>query len=248
GARIRFAPQNKWEVNEPKRLNTVLAALKKIQKEFNGESHGNRKVSIADIIVLAGCAAVERAAALGGKAVKVPFTPGRVDALEEQTDASSFAVLEPFADGFRNYMKGKGRMSAEEYLVDKANLLTLTVPEMTVLIGGMRALNANYQRSPLGVLTDRPGILTNDFFVNLLDMGTEWRPMDDEHSIFEGVDRRTGSRRWTGTRVDLIFGAHSELRAVAEVYASSDAKGKFVDDFVGAWNKVMNLDRFDLHR
>ena len=248
GARIRFAPQNKWEVNEPKRLNTVLAALKKIQKEFNGESNGNRKVSIADIIVLAGCAAVERAAALGGKAVKVPFTPGRVDALEEQTDASLFAVLEPFADGFRNYMKGKGRMSAEEYLVDKANLLTLTVPEMTVLIGGMRALNANYQRSPLGVLTDRPGILTNDFFVNLLDMGTEWRPMDDEHSIFEGVDRRTGSRRWTGTRVDLIFGAHSELRAVAEVYASSDAKGKFVDDFVGAWNKVMNLDRFDLHR
>lgn len=245
GARIRLAPQKDWEVNQPAQLATVLKALERIQTEFNAAA-GGKKVSLADLIVLAGCAAVEQAAKKAGHAVTVPFTPGRMDASQEQTDVESFAVLEPIADGFRNYLKGRYSVSAEELLVDKAQLLTLTAPEMTVLVGGMRALNANFGQSQHGVFTKRPETLTNDFFVNLLDMCTEWKAVSDAKDIFEGRDRKTGKPKWTGTRVDLIFGSNSHLRALAEVYGSSDAQSKFVQDFVTAWTKVMNLDRFDL--
>ena len=247
GARIRLAPQKDWAVNNPPRLKKVLAALEGIQKEFNGEQSGGKKVSLADLIVLAGCAAVEKAAKEAGHAVKVPFTPGRMDASEEQTDVESFEVLEPLADGFRNYLKTKFSVSTEELLVDKAQLLKLTPPEMTVLIGGMRALNTNYDNSRHGVFTNRPEVLTNDFFVNLLDMGTEWKAVDEDKEIFEGHDRKTGKLKWTATRADLIFGSNSELRALAEVYGSSDAGEKFVLDFVSVWNKVMNLDRFEMN-
>ncbi len=246
GARIRLAPQKDWEVNQPAQLQTVLKALGAIQKEFNGAQSGGKKVSLADLIVLGGSAAVEQAAKSADRDVIVPFTPGRTDATQEQTDAGSFAVLEPKADGFRNYLKSKYAASAEEMLVDKAQLLTLTAPEMTVLIGGLRALNANFGQSPNGVFTRRPGALTNDFFTNLLDMGTVWKPNSEAADLFEGRDRKTGELRWTATRVDLIFGSNSQLRAVAEVYASEDSQEKFVRDFVGAWTKVMNLDRFDI--
>ena len=243
GARIRLAPQMDWEVNQPEQLAKVLAKLEGIQSEFNASG---KKVSMANLIVLAGCAGVEEAARNAGHAVTVPFTPGRMDASQEQTDVDSFAVLEPIADGFRNYQKAKYAVSAEELLLDKAQLLTLSAPEMTVLVGGMRALNANVGQSQHGVFTQRPGALTNDFFVNLLDMSTSWKPVADAEDVFEGCDRKTGEVRWTGTRVDLIFGSNSQLRALAEVYASSDAQEKFVRDFVAAWTKVMNLDRFDL--
>ncbi len=246
GARVRLAPQSGWAVNNPPQLKKALDTLEGIQKSFNSAQAGGKKVSLADLIVLAGCAGVEKAAKDAGYAVAVPFTPGRTDATQDQTDAESFAVLEPIADGFRNYQKGKYTACAEELLVDKAQLLTLTAPEMTVLVGGLRVLNANYDGSKHGVFTARPEVLTNDFFLNLLDMNTYWRPVDDSHELFEGVDRGSGKARWTGTRVDLIFGSHSELRALAEVYASSDAGEKFVKDFIAAWNKVMNLDRFDL--
>jgi catalase-peroxidase len=246
GARIRLAPQKDWPVNQPAELAKVLKTLEGIQGEFNKAASGGRRVSLADVIVLAGCAGVEQAAQKAGHDVKVPFTPGRMDALAEQTDVASFAVLEPIADGFRNYLKGKYAVPAEALLVDKAQLLTLTAPEMTVLVGGMRVLNANFGKSPHGVFTERPETLTNDFFANLLDMGTEWKPTSDAADVFEGRDRKTGKMKWTGTRVDLVFGSNSELRALAEVYASSDAQEKFVHDFVAAWNKVMNLDRFDL--
>lgn len=246
GARIRLAPQNGWEVNEPTQLAHALTVLEGIQRDFESRAGDGKKVSLADLVVLGGCAAVEKAAELGGVKVNVPFNPGRMDALEEQTDASSFTVLEPLADGFRNYYGGRARQAPEVLLVDKAQLLTLTVPEMTVLVGGMRALDANYSHSDLGVFTDRPGVLTNDFFVNLLDMSTEWRPKDASQMAFEGLDRETHEFKWNASRVDLIFGSHSELRAVAEVYASDDAKEKFVKDFVAAWCKVMDLDRFDL--
>ncbi len=246
GARIRLAPQKDWEVNEPKRLAKVLGALKRIQSAFNKTQTGGKKVSLADMIVLAGCAGVEQAAKNAGYKIKVPFTPGRMDATLKQTDAASFAVLEPFADGFRNYQKARYSVSAEEMLVDKAQLMTLTAPEMTLLVGGMRVLNANFEKSPYGVFTDRPEALTNDFFINLLDMSTEWKPAKKDADVFEGFDRETGKLKWTGTRVDLIFGSNSELRAVAEVYACADSAKKFVDDFVAAWDKVMNLDRFDL--
>jgi len=245
GARIRLAPQKDWEVNEPARLARVLKKLEGIQKAFNGAQKGRKKVSLADLIVLGGCAAVEQAAKNAGHKVTVPFTPGRMDASAEQTDAASFAVLEPKADGFRNYLKGKYAVAAEALLVDKAQLLTLTAPEMTVLVGGMRVLNANVGGAKLGVFTKRPGTLTNDFFVNLLDMGTEWKPVSEDAVVFEGRDRKTGALKWTGTRVDLIFGSNSQLRALAEVYGSSDAQRQFVDDFVAAWHKVMDLDRFD---
>lgn len=245
GARIRLAPQKDWEVNQPVQLAKVLGILGKIQREFNESHSGNKKVSLADLIVLAGCAGVEQAAENAGYTVTVPFTPGRMDALEEQTDVNSFAVLEPVADGFRNYQKPSLDARPEELLVDKAQLLTLTIPEMTVLIGGMRVLNTNFDQSPHGVFTQRPGTLTNDFFVNLLDMSTEWNASDDEN-VYEGRDRSTGELKWTATRVDLIFGSHSELRAVAEVYACEDSEEKFVHDFIKAWDKVMNLDRFDL--
>ncbi len=248
GARIRLAPQRDWEVNQPAQLAKVLATLEGIQAEFNRSQANGKRVSLADLIVLGGCAAVEQAARNAGYEVTVPFTPGRTDATQEQTDVESFAVLEPVADGFRNYQKAKFAVRAEELLVDRAQLLTLTAPEMTVLIGGMRALNANYGGSQHGVFTHRPGALTNDFFVNLLDMSTEWHPVDGDAEVFEGRDRKTGALRWTGTRVDLIFGANSQLRAIAEVYGSDDAGEKFVRDFVAAWNKVMNLDRFDLAR
>ena len=224
----------------------MLKTLEGIQGEFNKASAGGKKVSLADLIVLAGGAGVEQAAKAAGHDVKVPFTPGRTDASAEQTDAASFAVLEPIADGFRNYLKGKYAVPAEALLVDKAQLLTLTAPEMTVLVGGLRVLNANFGKSPLGVFTRRPEALTNDFFVNLLDMGTEWKATSDAGDLFEGRDRKTGEVRWTGTRVDLVFGSHSELRALAEVYGSADAQAKFVRDFVAAWTKVMNLDRFDV--
>ena len=240
GARIRLAPQKNWEVNNPAQLAKVLGVLEGIQKEFG------KKVSIADLIVLGGCAAVEKAAKDAGVNVKVPFTPGRGDASQEQTDVESFAVLEPLADGFRNYVKTKYKVTAEEMLVDKAQLLTLTAPEMTALVGGMRALNANFDGSSLGVITDRPGVLSNDFFVNLLDFGVTWKPATDAQYTFEGRDRRTGMLKWTATRADLIFGSNSELRAIAEVYGCEDGREKFVHDFVAAWNKVMNLDRFDL--
>jgi catalase-peroxidase len=244
GARIRLAPQRSWEINEPGQLEKVLKVLEDIQTAFNGAASGGKKVSLADLIVLAGGAAVEHAATTSGHDVRVPFTPGRMDASPQQTDVTSMAVLEPTADGFRNYLKGPSPISAEALLVDKAQLLTLTAPEMTVLVGGMRVLNTNFKRSQHGVFTRRPETLTNDFFVNLLDMGTEWKAASDAKDVFEGRDRRTGQVKWTGTRVDLIFGSHSQLRALAEVYASSDASAKFVQDFVAAWNKVMNLDRF----
>ncbi len=239
GARIRLAPQKDWQVNQPDQLANVLKKLESIQGEFG------KKVSMADLIVLAGCAGVEQAAKNAGYDVTVPFTPGRMDASQEQTDIESFSELEPEADGFRNYLKAKYSVSAEEMLVDKAQLLTLTPPELTVLVGGMRVLNANFGQSQHGVFTKRPGSLSNDFFVNLLDMGTTWKPSAEDKDLFEGGDRATGASRWTGTRVDLIFGSHSELRALAEVYASTDAQEKFVHDFVAAWNKVMNLDRFN---
>jgi len=248
GARIRLAPQKDWEVNQPARLAKVLRTLEGIQGEFNSKATGGKKVSLADLIVLAGCAGVEHAAKNAGHTLMVPFIPGRTDASLEQTDVDSFAVLEPKADGFRNYLKGKYSVSAEELLVDKAQLLTLTAPEMTVLVGGMRVLNTNFGQTRHGVFTRRPEALTNDFFVNLLDMGTEWKAVSNDADLFEGRDRKTGEVRWTGTRVDLIFGSNAQLRALAEVYASADAKVKCIEDFVAAWTKVMNLDRFDLHR
>jgi len=244
GARIRLAPQNNWAANNPAQLARVLVTLEGIQAKFNG-GKGGKKVSLADLIVLGGCAAIEKAAKAAGHKVQVAFTPGRVDATQDQTDVESFAVLEPSADGFRNYLKAGIPASAEELLVDKAQLLTLTVPEMTALIGGMRALDANFDQSKHGVFTKRPGTLTNDFFVNLLDFGTTWSATSEKQDVFEGRDRKTGVVKWTGTRVDLIFGSNSELRAVAEVYACEDAKEKFVQDFIAAWTKVMNLDRFD---
>jgi catalase-peroxidase len=246
GARIRLAPQKYWAVNQPDQLVKVLKALEDIQSEFNRAQSGSKKISLADLIVLGGCAGIVQAAKDAGQNITVPFTPGRMDALEEQTDMASFAVLEPVADGFRNYQKVRYSVSAEELLVDKAQLLTLTAPEMTVLVGGMRVLNANFGHSQHGVFTKRPETLTNDFFVNLLDMSTTWNATSEHKDVFEGRDRATGELRWTGTRVDLIFGSNSQLRALAEVYASSDAQMKFVNDFIKAWNKVMNLDRFDL--
>jgi catalase-peroxidase len=246
GARIRLAPQKDWEVNQPAQLAKVLRALEAIQEQFNDSQSGGKKVSLADLIVLGGCAAIEKAAKDAGHNVEVPFTPGRMDASQDQTDVESFAPLEPVADGFRNYLRGKQHLSAEESLVDRAQLLRLTAPEMTVLIGGLRVLGANAGNSVHGVFTKRPETLTNDFFVNLLDMSTEWQPSAATEGVYEGRDRRTNEIRWTGTRVDLIFGSHSQLRALAEVYACADSKEKFVKDFVAAWTKVMNLDRFDL--
>ena len=246
GARIRLAPQKDWQVNQPARLKTVLQTLEGIQEDFNSTQSGGKKVSLADVIVLAGCAGVEQAAKNAGYDVTVPFTPGRTDASQEQTDVGSFAVLEPAADGFRNYLKTKYAVSAEELLVDRAQLLTLTAPEMTVLIGGMRVLNANFEQSQHGVFTERPETLTNDFFVNLLDMSTTWKAASEDENVFEGRDRETGDLKWTATRVDLIFGSNSQLRALAEVYGCEDSQEKFLNDFVAVWNKVMNLDRFDL--
>jgi catalase-peroxidase len=248
GARIRLAPQKDWEVNQPAQLAKVLKALERIQSAFNSAQSDGKKVSLADLIVLAGCAGVEQAAKNASHQMTVPFTPGRMDASQEQTDAASFAVLEPVADGFRNYQKTRYAVSAEELLVDKAQLLTLTAPEMTVLVGGMRVLNANFGKSQHGVFTKRPETLTNDFFVNLLDMGTTWKATSEDKDVFEGRDRATGELKWTGTRVDLIFGSNSQLRALAEVYACQDSPEKLVHDFVAAWNKVMNLDRFELAR
>ena len=248
GARIRLAPQKDWKINQPDQLSKVLKTLEDIQKDFNSAQSGDKKVSMADLIVLAGCAGLEKAAKDAGVNITVPFTPGRMDALEEQTDVESFKVLEPEADGFRNYHKDYYSRCTEELLVDKAQLLTLTAPEMTVLVGGMRVLNTNYDGSEYGVFTKRPEVLTNDFFVNLLDMGTEWKPTSKEEETFEGYDRTSGKPRWKASRVDLIFGSNSELRALAEVYGSDDGKEKFVHDFVNAWNKVMNLDRFELRR
>lgn len=246
GARIRLAPQKDWVVNQPAQLAKVLKTIESIQRAFNGAQSGGKKVSLADLIVLAGCAGIEQAAKNAGQNVTVPFTPGRMDASQEQTDVESFAVLEPVADGFRNYLKTKFSVSAEELLVDRAQLLTLTAPEMTVLVGGMRVLNTNFRQTQHGVFTKKPEALTNDFFVNLLDMGTEWKAVSDAKEMFEGRDRKTGEVKWTGTRVDLIFGSNSQLRALAEVYGSTDAQKKFVQDFVAAWTKVMNLDRFDI--
>jgi catalase-peroxidase len=246
GARIRLAPQKDWEVNQPDQLKTVLQTLEGIQKAFNSAQSGGKKVSLADLIVLGGCAGVEQAAKNAGHDVTIPFTPGRTDASLEQTDVKSFAVLKPAADGFRNYLKTKYAVAAEELLVDRAQLLTLTAPEMTVLVGGMRVLNANFGQTQHGVFTKKPETLTNDFFVNLLDMGTTWKATAEDEDVFEGRDRATGALKWTGTRVDLIFGSNSQLRALAEVYGSADAQTKFVQDFVAAWTKVMNLDRFDL--
>ncbi|MFE6765776.1 catalase/peroxidase HPI [Streptomyces sp. NPDC057689] len=246
GARIRLEPQSGWEVNDPDRLAGVLRTLRSVQESFNAEQQGGKQVSLADLIVLAGAAGVEKAAKDAGTTIEVPFTPGRVDASQEQTDVESFVELEPVADGFRNYLGKGNRLPAEYLLLDRANLLNLSAPEMTVLVGGLRVLGANHQQTSHGVLTDAPGTLTNDFFVNLLDMGTTWKSTADDQSAFEGRDAVTGEVRWTGTRADLVFGSNSELRAVAEVYASDDAKEKFVRDFVAAWDKVMNLDRFDL--
>jgi catalase-peroxidase len=246
GARIRLAPQKDWEINQPEQLAKVLETFKDIHKAFNDSQSGGKKVSLADLIVLGGCAAVEQAAKNGGHDVEVPFTPGRTDASQEQTDIRSFAVLEPAADGFRNYLKAEYTVSAEELLVDRAQLLTLTAPEMTVLIGGMRVLNANVGQSQHGVFTKRPEALTNDFFVNLLDMSTTWKAASETDDVFEGRDRATGELKWTGTRVDLIFGSNSQLRALAEVYGCENSQEKFMHDFVAVWNKVMNLDRFDL--
>jgi catalase-peroxidase len=245
GARIRLAPQKFWAVNNPVQLSKVLDALEVIQEVFNASG---KKVSLADLIVLAGCAAIEKAAKEGGFAVKVPFTPGRTDASQEMTDVESFSVLEPVADGFRNYLKKKYKTTAEELLIDKAQLLTLTAPEMTALLGGMRVLNVNFDGSAHGVFTQQKGVLSNDFFVNLLDLKTKWRATSDADEVFEGRDRNTGELKWTGTRVDLIFGSNTEIRAIAEVYACQDGKDKFIKDFVAAWNKVMNLDRFDMHK
>ncbi len=246
GARIRLSPQKDWEVNEPAQLKTVLETLENIQRDFNSAQSNGRKVSLADLIVLGGCAGVEQAARNAGHDVTVPFAPGRTDASQEQTDVTSFAVLEPAADGFRNYLKSRYAVSAEELLVDRAQLLTLTAPEMTVLVGGMRVLNANVGQAQHGVFTKRPEALTNDFFVNLLDMGTTWTATSDDGDVFEGRDRTTGEVKWTGTRVDLIFGSNSQLRALAEAYGCEDAQETFVHDFVAAWDKVMSLDRFDL--
>lgn len=246
GARVRLAPQKDWEVNQPAQLAQVLAALETIQAEFNSSQSGQKKISLADLIVLGGAAAIEQAAQNAGHTLVVPFTPGRTDASQEQTEIYSFAVMEPKADGFRNYLKGKSSASAEEMLVDRAQLLTLTAPEMTVLLGGLRVLNANYVQSPHGVFTQHPETLTNDFFVNLLDLSTEWKAVSEDKTLYEGRDRATGELKWTGTRVDLLFGSNSHLRALAEVYACSDAQDKFLQDFVSAWNKVMNADRFDL--
>ena len=245
GARIRLAPQKDWEVNQPKQLTKVLNALEQIQLDFNNKKPGGKMVSLADLIVLGGCAAVEKAAKDAGVEVIVPFAAGRTDATQEQTDVEAFAVLEPKADGFRNYLKKKYSVTAEEMLIDRAQLLTLTAPEMTVLIGGLRVLGANFGQSQHGVITKRPEALTNDYFVNLLDMGTVWKPTADEN-VFEGRDRKTDELKWTGSRIDLVFGANSQLRALAEVYGCEDSQKKFVQDFVAAWNKVMNLDRFDL--
>ncbi|MEM7102788.1 MAG: catalase/peroxidase HPI [Bacteroidota bacterium] len=246
GARIRLAPQKYWAVNNPTQLSKVLDTLETIQNDFNSAQSGGKQISLADLIVLAGCAGIEKAAKGGGHDVTVPFSPGRTDASQDMTDVESFSVLEPSADGFRNYFKSKYAVSSEEMLVDKAQLMTLTAPEMTVLVGGMRVLNTNYDGSAHGVFTSRPGSLSNDFFVNLLDLGTTWTPTSDAKNVFEGHDRKTGELKWTGTRVDLIFGSNSELRALAEVYGSKDGEAQFVNDFVAAWAKVMNLDRFDL--
>jgi catalase-peroxidase len=249
GARLRLSTQKYWEVNNPPHLAKVLDALEKIQQTFNAARKGNKKVSLADVIVLAGCAAVEKAAHDAGFKVTVPFTPGRNDAIQEQTDVESFAVLEPIADGFRNYVKvtSTNKVLPEHLLVDKAQLLTLTAPEMTVLVAGMRMLGANYDRSKHGVFTDKPGTLTNDFFVHLLDLNNKWVSISDKKDVFEIKERKSGKVKFTATRVDLIFGSNSELRAIAEVYGANDAKEKFVHDFIAAWNKVMELDRFDLH-
>jgi catalase-peroxidase len=246
GARIRLAPQKFWKVNQPDQLGKVLKVLEGIQGEFNKSAAGGKKISLADLIVLAGCAGVEKAAHDAGQKVTVPFTAGRMDAAQDQTDVESFAVLEPAADGFRNYIRPKLSVPAEEMLVDKAQLLTLTAPEMTVLVGGLRVLGANLEGSKNGVFTDRQGKLTNDFFVNLLDMDTEWKPQSDAREVWEGRDRKTGKSKWSATRVDLVFGSNSILRSLAEVYGSADAQEKFVKDFVRVWDKVMNLDRFDL--
>ena len=246
GARIRLAPQKDWEVNRPEQLAQVLDTLEGIRKEFSSDQSSGKAVSLADLIVLGGCAAVERAARAAGQEVEVPFSPGRADASAEQTDVESIAVLEPAADGFRNYLKGRYAVSAEELLVDKAQLLTLSTPEMTALVGGMRVLDTNADGSALGVFTSRPGTLSNDFFVNLLDMGTAWNAVSDDEDVFEGRDRASGELRWTGTRIDLIFGSNSQLRALAEVYGCADSQTRFVSDFVNAWSKVMDLDRFDL--
>jgi catalase-peroxidase len=246
GARIRLSPQKEWKANQPEQLTGVLKTLTALQSEFHGAQRGGKKVSLADLIVLAGCAGIEKAAESAGHVVTVPFTPGRMDASQEQTDVESFSVLEPIADGFRNYLKGTYRVPAEALLVDKAQLLTLTVPEMTVLVGGMRVLNTNVDGSKHGVLTDRPETLTNDFFKNLLDMSTQWKAATDAEDAFAGVDRKSGAQKWSGTRVDLIFGSHAQLRAVAEIYANANAEEKFVRDFISAWTKVMNLDRFDM--
>nr|WP_250902200.1 catalase/peroxidase HPI [Chryseobacterium sp. ZHDP1] len=246
GARIRLAPQKDWEVNNPAQLQKVLSILENIQREFNENQTGGKRISLADLIVLAGSAAVEKAAKDGGYQIIVPFAPGRMDASQEQTDVESMGYLEPAADGFRNYLKKKFSVSTESLLIDKAQLLTLTAPELTVLIGGMRSLNANFDGSSHGIFTQNPGVLSNDFFVNLLDMSTQWKSASDDNELYEGTDRKTGEKKWTATRADLVFGSNSELRAIAEVYASSDAKEKFVNDFVSAWVKVMNLDRFDL--
>jgi catalase-peroxidase len=246
GTRIRLAPQRDWEVNQPAQLVKVLKAIEGVQKDFNAVQTGGKQVSLADLIVLGGCAAIEQAAQNAGYSVEVPFVPGRTDATQEQTDVDAFAVLEPIADGFRNYQKAKYTVSAAELLVDKAQLLTLTAPEMTVLVAGMRVLNANIGQSQHGVFTKRPETLTNDFFVNLLDMHTEWKATSEDEDVFEGRDRTTGELRWIGTSIDLIFGSNSQLRAIAEVYGQDDAQEKFVQDFVAAWNKVMNADRFEL--
>ncbi|HQE80202.1 MAG TPA: catalase/peroxidase HPI [Syntrophorhabdaceae bacterium] len=246
GARIRLAPQRDWEVNHPESLSKILSVYEEIQKTFNGSRKDGKKVSIADLIVLGGCAAIEMAAKKAGFDITVPFTPGRVDATQEETDVDFYSAMEPFADGFRNYIKDPGRINAEFLLVDRAQLLRLTVPEMTVLIGGLRVLGVNYKHTNYGVLTDKPETLTNDFFINLLDMGIEWKPIDEKNYLFNGYNRKTGALIWSATRVDLIFGHHNELRAVSEVYAASDGKEKFVHDFISAWNKVMNLDRFDI--
>jgi catalase-peroxidase len=248
GARIRLSPQAEWDVNVVSGVSRVVSVLEGVQQDFNAGRTDGKRVSLADLIVLGGCAAVEQAARDAGHDVTVPFTPGRTDATEEQTDAASFAPLEPTADGFRNYLQKGHALAAEHLLVDKAFMLTLSAPEMTVLVGGLRSLDANAGQSPEGVLTDRPGTLSRDFFVNLLDMGTVWAPASDTGEVFEGRDRATGEPRWTASRVDLVFGSNSELRALAEVYAADDAEEKFVRDFVAAWSKVMELDRFDLHR
>ena len=246
GARIRLAPQKNWAVNNPSALDAVLQTLEGIKNKFDAAQTNGKKVSMADLIVLAGCAGVEQAAKNGGQSIKVAFTPGRTDATQEQTDVESFSILEPKADGFRNYAKEKFVVSTEEMLIDKAQLLKLTAPELTVLIGGLRVLNVNTNDQQHGVFTKKVDTLTNDFFVNLLDFSTKWEPVSDAQDIFNGLDRKTGELKWTGTRVDLIFGSNSELRALAEVYGCDDAKEKFVHDFANAWSKVMNLDRFDL--